>query len=126
MVVRGGLLSLSGLGGADGHAAVYLAAVGVDDLAAEVLGQLHRQRGLADGGGADDADEGSGGRRGFVSDHRGPSGDWSVLRLDGGARLFQRGLAALGAADSLWIRTTSLPSASFAGGSKSTCPWPNG
>ena len=45
------------LGGADVHAAVDLHRVGVDDLAAEPLGEVEGQPGLARRGGADDGDD---------------------------------------------------------------------
>ena len=42
---------------ADVHAAVDLHRVGVDDLAAEPLGEVERELGLARGRGADDGDD---------------------------------------------------------------------
>ena len=48
----------SGLGGADVHAPVGLAAVGVDDLPAEAPAQVNGQARLAHGGGAYDCDQG--------------------------------------------------------------------
>jgi hypothetical protein len=52
-----GLLSLLGcrLGGADVHVTVDLAAVGVDYLSTEALGQNNGQPGLTYSGGADDS-----------------------------------------------------------------------
>ena len=47
-----------GLGRADVHAPVGLAAVGVDDLAPEALAQFHGQTSFAHGGGADYGDQG--------------------------------------------------------------------
>ena len=50
-------LVLRQLGGADVHAAVDLHRVGVDDLAAEALGEVEGEVGLAGRGGPDDRDD---------------------------------------------------------------------
>ena len=50
-------LPQGGLGGADIHVFVDLAAIGVDDLATESPAQLNRKRRLAHGGGANDGYE---------------------------------------------------------------------
>ena len=53
VVRHGGAVFRRGFGRADVHVPVYLPAVGVDDLAVEGAGQIHRQGTLAHGGGAD-------------------------------------------------------------------------
>ncbi|GAA2968038.1 hypothetical protein GCM10010483_09510 [Actinokineospora diospyrosa] len=57
-LVVGDAAALGGgdLGGADVHAPVQLQGVGVDDLAAEVFGEVVAEFGLAGRGGADDGD----------------------------------------------------------------------
>ena len=52
-----------GFGGADVHAQVDLAAVGVYNFATEPAAQLNSQFGLAYSGGSDDGDRGSGSNR---------------------------------------------------------------
>ncbi|SIK34017.1 Uncharacterised protein [Mycobacteroides abscessus subsp. abscessus] len=49
-------LAFRHLGGADIHTAIQLHRVGIDDLPAQALGQLQRERRLAGGGGTDDRD----------------------------------------------------------------------
>ncbi len=60
------------LGGADVHASVYLAAVGVDDFAVQLLGELDGEGALADGGGAYDGYEGRRGLGGGGHTHLNP------------------------------------------------------
>ncbi len=54
VVAQGGLLRGAGFGGADIHAAIDLARIGRDGLAAQGLPQGHGQGGLAHGGGTHD------------------------------------------------------------------------
>ena len=64
MVRDAAALGAGQLGGADVHAAVDLHRVGVDDLAAEPLGEVERQAGLAGRGRPDDGDDRRDGRLG--------------------------------------------------------------
>ena len=64
MVGEAGAVFERGLGRADVHAPVDLAAVDVDDLAAVTPGQLQGQCAFADAGGANDGQEGIYARRG--------------------------------------------------------------
>ena len=58
MVRYNGSILGRGLCGADIHVPVYLAAVGVDDLAAETLGKVKGQGTFANGGGAYNEEDG--------------------------------------------------------------------
>ena len=91
-VMAGGLpLGGGGLGGANVHTDIDLAAVGVDDFAVAVLGQGDGQGGFAHRSGADDSDEGEWGRHiaaGVVlrpGDGKGPGHAQKSVRIQAGA-----------------------------------------
>jgi len=92
VVGRPSALFRSGRSRADVHLSVDLAAVSVDDLAAEALAEINRKLGFTHGSGANDGNEGFGvGRHGLDSTpQRGLSVCLTLGTGDGGRHLKER------------------------------------